>query len=252
MIRTGNSTNPLAGQTIALLPGYEFGVITGFIALSPRLENKWALMDIKKADRQLQLPRGGQIHHLGIRAGFGVQSEGPGNLHLGLVDAVSNAPIAVADSAGWLATISATDPAMDNEILEGGGVVEQTSLSRSVLFRDGRTTNAWVPTIFDSINSLISASSSGDLGVSDAVKALYPPGPKLEIALRQGIAGSSGLTILGPGSGGLKQRNSTVSKDYSNKAYFIVDVGYWMRSPEVTTTEDVDGINWERIFANIR
>lgn len=252
MIRTGNDIGLLSGGNVAVMPGYEFGMITGFIALTPNLLNKWALMDVNKSDRQLTLPRGVQIHHLGIRAGLGVQSAATaGVLHLGLIDSTTSNPIAIADTSTYLGEISATLPDEDNQILQGGGLVKQTSLSRSVLFRDARSVNPWANTAFDGINAINSASNFGDLGISSAVLKALPPPMKLEIALRSGNTGNSPLQALGPTVGGLKQRISTPTKDYANKAYFLVDIGYWMRSPEVTTEEDAS-LNWEKIFQFIR
>lgn len=252
MIRTGNGISSFSGQRVNVVPGYEFGTLTGYVALSKNWGNRWALMDAsdpERTDRQLVLPRGAQIHSTGIRIGFGVKCAGFGNLHLGLINPLTNSPISLATTASNLCNIDSAAATDDepNRIIRLNNAISDVAVARSEFYPDPGITT---PNPLTEINTLNSVGTVGNYGLSDNLLASFPSGFKLEINFRTGPTAASPLVTLGTFDAGLKQQTPEPNKDFANKAYILVDIGYWIRSPEVSSDDDL-GLNWERIFKYI-
>jgi hypothetical protein len=238
------------GQYTTPIPGYRFYQVAGYVALAAELGNKFAVwvpsQERKHPRKRLSLPWGATVHHVGMRVGRGFWSEGAQNLALTLVDnGVPNPAAAlplgpIAGSAGRITEQwKILGPAGGNEIS-----------SQTTLLRGARPVNPFNPARLDAFNSVIATQYIAGIGTDDQFDQLnydLRKSVQLELQCRSGVAPGAPLQPVGVGTGGLRQN---LDPKYHNQAYGLIQIGFYMISPDVVTAEDFGGVVWDEVFAN--
>jgi hypothetical protein len=228
-------------QYVQPIPGYRFYSVAGYAALKASADNRfpvWIPSQEKGQPRKrMQIPIGAQLYSVGARLGAGVWGEAAQKLQLTAV--VAGAPVLAQSVRLDALNTSAGQPVGKKHVLFQATSENSDKTASSTLFRSGRSSVPFDPAIYDAFNAPIASGSDEIERVGGSIE--------LEVQARTTAAGDNApLITAGAGVGGLRQ-----NADFPNEAYILVQVGYWMVSPDIVTADDFAGVVWDEVFANV-
>jgi hypothetical protein len=246
-LQTGNvviDPSSYKGQFTSPLPGYEFYKVHAYVALGAQANNRFPLwvpsQEKMQPRKQLALPYGSQVYHVGYRLGDGVYSEALQDLTLTPV--INGTPTTAAGLV--LDGIQANTSAIDG-VARLAEQPQQRQNTRTTLLRIARAP-AFDPARMDAFN-LAFANNLLDYPALTTI----PQFAQIELQLRDRSVPNvpaSPLSALGAGIGGLRQRPEPEFKD---QGYILFQIGYFAPTDRVVSEEDFSGVIWDEVFANV-
>lgn len=242
----GSAAGSYYGQWSDNLPGYQFFLASGYTALKAQIDNRFPIwipsQERGRARKRMQIPFGAQVYHIGARAGKGVWSEAAQDLVVTTV--ASGTPVPARsinlDTLSASASLNALTPPIPSEIFRVNGIGDV--VTRTTLLRQARTSpSAFDAARLDAFNQPISYTK-----VDGTIEGLAPI--ELELQTRTGVGGGvdGALSSISPTVGGLRQ-----NADAPNEAYILLQIGFYLPTSKVVTTDDFAGVVWDEVFANV-